>query len=161
MVLPAPVAPATSKWGICVRSAMHTSPAISLPKAKFKPVLRLLKALCSKSSRMTTGSRSSLEISIPTRPFPGMGASTRTPLAFKARAILSMSFVKRFTKVPGAGSSSKRVTVGPRLTWVTLASVLKVARQASSFVAKLPNFSWRFGIIFRVPCLNRSSAGGV
>ena len=50
-LLPAPVAPATSRWGIFARSAANGSPEIVLPRAMVSLDSALRKALDSRISR--------------------------------------------------------------------------------------------------------------
>ena len=135
MVFPLPVAPATSKCGIVARSAHTGSPAMSRPIARISSPSVRRKGRDSRSSRMTTASRCSFGISIPTFPLPGMGASTRTPCALSASARSSARAVKRLTLMPEAGSNSKRVMVGPRVMSVTSASIPKVSKVSSRSVA--------------------------
>ena len=77
MVLPVPVEPATSKCGMRVRSAKRGLPATSRPKAKTKDELEFWNSGDSKRLRNLTWVRTLLGISIPTKDWPGIGASMR------------------------------------------------------------------------------------
>ena len=85
----------------------------------------------STTSRKFTGSFLILGTSIPIAALPGMGASIRTPGAASFKAISSAKFTTELTFTPAAGSSSKRVTEGPRVTAITLARTLKSAKVCS------------------------------
>ena len=67
----------------------------------------------------------------PRASLPGMGASMRTLMAARLRAISSASEVMRLTLMPGAGLSSNRVTAGPCATPVSRVSTPKL-RSVSS-----------------------------
>ena len=66
------------------------------------------------ASRKRTTSGYALGTSRPMTLLPGMGASMRTDPTAMARARSSERLAKRLIFSPGAGSTSKRVTVGPR-----------------------------------------------
>ena len=50
---------------------------------------------------------------MPTAALPGIGASIRTPVVARFRAISSTRLAMERTRVPASGSSSYRVIVGP------------------------------------------------
>src|SRR5699024_11966941 len=75
-----------------------------------------------------------LGTSIPTKDFPGIGASIRIPLAAKARAKSSARWVILATFTPVAGFNSYSVTDGPRLTFSTVASTPKDAKVAANLL---------------------------
>ena len=105
-LLPDPVDPATSIWGIFVKSATIGVPAISLPKATGTPPTEFLKTSVSRTSRRHTGVTFLFGTSIPTAALPGMGASIRISVAasFKARSSARCTILLTFT--PAAGSNS-------------------------------------------------------
>ena len=77
------------------------------------------------SSRKETVAISELGTSIPTRDFPGIGASIRTSLAARARAKSSARLEMRLTRTPTAGLTSYLVTDGPISARSTVALILK------------------------------------
>ena len=83
-LLPWPVAPAMSRWGIRVRS-----PTMALAD--------------STTSRIETRLADLLGTSIPTADLPGIGASIRSGAAARARERSFWSAVMRFTCTPAAG----------------------------------------------------------
>ena len=102
-LLPDPVAPAISRWGILLKSATMHLPAMSFPKAKAKLLLDFLNSSDSITSLKKTGVKSLFGISIPIADFPGIGASILTPLAAKLKAISSdkLTILLTFTPVLG------------------------------------------------------------
>ena len=132
---PEPVAPAMSKWGISVRSARIGWPAISLPRATTSgPVVRWYSSDAS-ISLIWTSAVFWFGTSIPTADLPGMGASMRTLGAASASAISLVRLLIFWTRTPGAGWTSNRVTTGPCSQRVTLASTPKLARVCSNCLA--------------------------
>ena len=129
---PLPVAPAINRWGILVRSAVTTSPVTARPNGTSKG--RSLFGIASISSLKPTVAGAWLGTSIPTKDFPGIGASIRIPLAAKARAKSSARWVILATFTPVAGFNSYSVTDGPRLTFSTVASTPKDAKVAANLL---------------------------
>ena len=129
--LPLPVEPATKRCGILDKSAEIISPLISLPKPMHSLEGARRTLASSTTSLKQTVSFLVLGASIPMADFPGMGASIRTPGAARRKAISSARFTTELTFTPGAGSSSKRVTEGPRVTAITLARTLKSLKVCS------------------------------
>ena len=78
--LPAPVAPATSKWGIFVKLAQTKPPSTSLPSALTIGCESFPATLERSTSPSNTVSRSALGISTPTADLPGIGLKIRTSL---------------------------------------------------------------------------------
>ena len=111
--LPEPVAPAISRCGIFARSAITGRPSRSLPSATGSAARAELYSGCSTISRNATISGFGFGTSIPTAPFPGIGATMRMLLAriASARSFDSDANCRTFT--PAAGSTSNCVTVGP------------------------------------------------
>ena len=131
-LLPAPVAPATSRCGIVLRSAVTGAPKMSLPNARVSFERALLNALLMTTSLIDTVSRDRLGTSIPTTDLPGSGATMRRLTALSASARSSARLTMRATLVPGAGSNSYIVTTGPGLTSVTRPSIPKLASALAS-----------------------------
>ena len=103
MVFPAPVAPATSKWGMRDRSANQGLPETSFPRDKSKEAGEVLYWSASKSARSRTCERTLFGTSMPTKALPGMGASIRIGWAAKAKARSFESPVMRDSFTPSAG----------------------------------------------------------
>ena len=104
--LPEPVVPAISRCGILAISVMTISPEISRPSTAVSLLLALRNLSESISSRMETMLTTLFGTSIPTAALPGIGASMRTPLAARLRAISSERLVILLILTPGAGCSS-------------------------------------------------------
>ena len=104
--LPEPVVPAISKCGILAMSVTTISPEISLPSTAVSLLLAFLNLSESISSRMETMLTTLFGTSIPTAALPGIGASIRTPLAARFRAISSDRLVILLILTPGAGCNS-------------------------------------------------------
>ena len=98
-------------------------------------------------SRRVTVCLCAFSISIPTAALPGIGASILMLLALMLSAISSERLVICPTFTPIAGSSSYLVTDGPVMTFVTLASTLKLARVLSRRAA------FSFSVSFVSPVL--------
>jgi hypothetical protein len=111
--LPVPVAPATSRCGMGARSAKKGSPELDLPSATARGDRLAWTRASPRISFRPTVTVSGLGSSMPTAPLPGTGASTRTRVAFMARAMSSERFTMELILTPGAGSRSKRVITGP------------------------------------------------
>ena len=127
---PEPVEPATSKCGILVRSKERTEPLTALPRGISRSLFGSVLD-CSQSSRNGTVATSELGTSIPTRDFPGIGASIRTSLAAKARAKSSARLEIRLTRTPTAGLTSYLVTEGPISARSTVTLIPKLAKVSS------------------------------
>ena len=144
--LPEPVVPAISRWGIFATSQYTASPEISRPRPTDSIDRCLPNSGVSISSRIDTPLFTELGTSMPTAALPGMGASIRTWVAAKFRAISSDKLVILEIRTPAAGFSSYRVTVGPRLMSVMVASTLKewrvsISRSALDFSSPLTSFT--------------------
>ena len=136
-LLPEPVAPATSKWGIFAKSAISGFPLISLPSptAKLDGLFKNSSLVITSLSPTTWGL--SFGTSIPITDFPGTGASILMLLAAKLRAKSSDRFTILLTFVPGFGETSYLVIVGP-----------KVARQLSISILKFLSVSFTDALLF-------------
>ena len=99
--------------GIFARSATYARPLSAFPSASGNSPFAVLNSGDSRISRRLTISGCGFGISTPTAPFPGMGATMRTLLAFIARARSASRFAIRLTFTPGAGITSNCVTIGP------------------------------------------------
>ena len=102
-LLPWPVAPAMSRWGIRVRSPTMAWPETSLPTASPSESEPARKLADSTTSRIETRLADLLGTSIPTADLPGIGASIRSGAAARARERSFWSAVMRFTCTPAAG----------------------------------------------------------
>jgi len=131
-LFPAPVAPATSRCGMVLRSAVTGAPKMSFPSANVSFERALEKAPLINTSLMETVSRETFGTSMPTTDFPGSGATMRRLTALSASARSSARFTIRATLVPGAGSNSYIVTTGPGRTSVTRPSMPKLAKAFES-----------------------------
>ncbi|MBA7624031.1 hypothetical protein ES703_31435 [subsurface metagenome] len=149
-VLPLPVAPAISRWGILDKSAAIASPPAPLPSARASLDLAstFWKLLVSITPRRLTTPEIVLGTSMPTTDLPGTGASILILGAARARArslasavilstltlvldtsssltltlpSLSLSFTS-FILLSQPGSTPNWVTVGPAFICTTLAS---------------------------------------
>ena len=102
-LLPEPVAPAMSTWGILLMSPIIFCPDRVLPSAKGRGPLKPSKAGVSMISRRPTITLSSFGTSMPTAAFPGIGASIRISevARFKARSSAKLTILLTFT--PGSG----------------------------------------------------------
>ena len=100
--LPEPVAPAMSRWGISIKSAMTGSPAISLPRAMARrrdwPEFFGLHDLPE-----INGGLGLVGYFRPMADLPGIGASILTPVAARLRARSSARLTIRLTLTPAAG----------------------------------------------------------
>ena len=123
--LPEPVVPAMSRWGILAMLPTMGLPPMSLPTAKETLEALSVKALEPMTEWMFTGVTALLGTSMPTMEiWSGMGAM-RTPVAPRDRAMSSARLVSLFSRTPWSSSSSYRVTEGPRVTLMMLASMPK------------------------------------
>src|SRR5215212_6996274 len=111
--LPAPVAPATSKCGITLRSATTGEPVVSLPSASGSFAFESANSDETKISRRYTVVVFPFGTSTATVPRPGMGPTIRTDAAFMERARSSERFTTWLTLTPDAGSNSYDVMIGP------------------------------------------------
>ena len=119
---PEPVEPAINRCGILAKSRTHISPSMLFPRIKGSLSRLRWNAGWRSASEKRTSSRSAFGTSRPITLFPGIGASTRTDPTARARARSFARFAIRLIFSPGAGSTSKRVTVGPRAQSTTRAS---------------------------------------
>ena len=146
-LLPAPVAPATSKCGMRVRSLTNGWPFTSTPSGTLSAASLFSYAWLESTSRRYTVRRRGFGISTPTVPRPGSGAMTRIRDARMASARSSSSETMLPTLIPAAGSNSNMVTTGPGWISVTRPSTAKSASLATS----------RFACIVRSAAVTRSS----
>ena len=102
--LPAPVVPATSRWGILARSAPIARPAMSLPSQTVSGDQSAGGSW--KTSPRWTIRRRALGTSTPTACLPGIGARIRMSVAASAYARSSLSCATFETLMPGASRSS-------------------------------------------------------
>src|SRR3989344_8786258 len=114
--LPVPVAPATNKWGILSKPANTGLPATSRPMDKGKKNLGFLYSSLSSISRKPTIETFLFGTSIPTRDFPGIGASILMGWAARARDKSELRVVILESFTPTAGLIVNWVTVGPTET---------------------------------------------
>ena len=134
--LPLPVAPATSRCGILVKSATNTSLLTVQPRHIGSLARLSWKAFDPSTSRMGTTCGSRLGTSMPMVPLPGMGAMMRMPRAARLSAMSSSRPRILLTRTPSCGTISNSVTVGPTCTMISLISIpylLKVSRMRSLF----------------------------
>ena len=110
--LPEPGVPAIRRCGMRDKSAMTGVPPMSLPSVKFRPLEARSNCAEDNSSRRHTSSRRALGSSMPMTLRPDTTAM-RTDTALMERAMSSARPMTRLVLVPGAGSSSFRVTTGP------------------------------------------------
>ena len=105
-VLPEPVAPAISRCGQSRRSVTIALPETSLPMGRATGEVLLVNSCAVMISLSYTIVVVVLGTSTPTRPFPGMGATTWQLAAFITRARSSDSDTIFVSFTPGAGVSS-------------------------------------------------------
>ena len=98
---PAPVAPATSRWGIFVRLATTMPPSTSLPRATSIGWCSRWAMGARRTSPSMTISGSVFGISTPTALLPGMGLMMRTSGLLTAYAMLRPNWMMRSTFTPG------------------------------------------------------------
>ena len=110
--LPAPVAPAMSRWGISARSLTSGRPSTSRPIAMGRAPVSSWKSDDSRISRRPTTEGDAFGTSIPTTPLP-FTRSTRMAGARSAMQISSWRF-RIFLRVsPSPNRNSNVVTTGP------------------------------------------------
>lgn len=141
-LLPDPVEPAISTWGILPMSPMTFSPDRVLPRAKVKGLLLLINCGVSMISRRPTISENSLGTSIPTAALPGIGASMRISEVARLRAKSLDRLTNLLTLTPGSSCNSKRVILGPTLTSMILALTPKFFKVSSMILAFLMTSSF-------------------
>ena len=125
-LLPEPVAPAISRWGILARSTAIALPATSRPSANVSVEPEPRKSTSSRIRRSATTLNSLLGTSMPTALLPGIGASIRMLRAASAMDRSSDSASIRLTLMCGAGWTSYWVTTGPALRPTMRASMSKL-----------------------------------
>ncbi len=111
-LLPVPVAPAMSRWGIWVRSVMAVSPLTALPSASVRGLRDFWKTSDWMISRSEIISRTSLGSSMATEPRPLM-RSMRIDSASSASARSSARPTIFEYLMPASGLNSYVVTTGP------------------------------------------------
>ncbi len=109
---PAPVAPATSRWGMRARSVTTGSPWMSLPSASDRCDGEAWNVSVSTMSRRVMISRRLFGTSMPTVEEPLM-RSMRIDSAFSASARSSPRFTTFAYFTPADGLNSNVVTTGP------------------------------------------------
>ena len=102
-LLPEPVAPAISRWGILARSTAIALPATSRPRANVSVEPDAAKSTSSRIRRRATTLNSLLGTSIPTALLPGIGASIRMLRAARAIERSSDRASIRLTLMCGGG----------------------------------------------------------
>jgi len=122
--LPWPVAPATSRCGIFVRSTMYGSFVIVRPRARGISNLDSMNAFDAIRDRIETISGFLFGTSIPTVPLPGIGAMILMPIAERLSAISSSSDLMRASFTPRSGIISYKVTVGPTVAEICCMLIL-------------------------------------
>ena len=125
-LLPEPVAPAISRWGILARSTAIALPATSRPSANVSVEPEPRKSTSSRIRRSATTLNSLFGTSMPTALLPGIGASIRMLRAARAMDRSSDSASIRLTLMCGAGWTSYCVTTGPALRPTIRASMSKL-----------------------------------
>ena len=133
--LPAPVAPAISRWGVLTRSIICGSPSMSFPKITGTFIFAKTSKSFSIISLKLTIALSLFGTSIPTACFPGIGATIRTLLAASLKAILSCNATILLSLTPGAGKISNIVTTGPFLISIMSASILNSLKVFFNWIA--------------------------
>ena len=124
--LPWPVAPATSRCGILVRSAMNTSLVMVLPSAIGRSNLVSWNLREFNMLSIDTLWRFLFGTSMPMVPLPGIGAIIRTPRAESRRAMSSSRLRILVMRIPSAGVISYRVIVGPTVALISRMSMPKL-----------------------------------
>ena len=121
---PCPVAPATNKWGILVKSATRVSLLIVFPRANGNSIsaswnfLELIKAFIETIFLFLFGT------SIPIVPFPGIGAIILMPRADNDKAMSSSKLLIFDILIPASGTISYNVTVGPMVAFILSIPIL-------------------------------------
>ena len=124
-LLPEPVVPAMSRWGIFVKSATTGVPTKLTPKAIGRRKDDSRKESLSSTSLRKTCSLFRLGISMPITDLPGIGARMRILGAISAKARSSDRLTILLILTPGAGSNSYMVITGPGITSTTRPSTPK------------------------------------
>ena len=121
---PCPVAPATKRCGVFVKSKTNVSFVIVFPITIGNSKSEFWNFSDAINERMLTISGLEFGTSIPIVPFPGIGAIIRIPNALKLKAISSSRFLILEIRTPGAGTISYKVTVGPTVAFIFAISIL-------------------------------------
>ena len=117
-LLPEPVEPAISRWGMDSSGVTLMRPLMSLPRVTVRREGELANSSDSSTWRRLISSRRVFGTSIPTVGLPGM-RSMRIDSACRPRHRSSLSVVMRLYLMPASGLNSKVVTTGPGLIWTT------------------------------------------
>ena len=104
--LPAPVAPAMSRWGVVARLRNTARPAMSLPIATSSGWVARFASVDAMRSPRATRWRWMFGTSTPMALRPGIGARMRTSAAAMAYAMSLFRLVTRATLTPSSSSSS-------------------------------------------------------
>ena len=156
---PCPVAPAMRRWGIFAKSKTNVSLEMVLPMAIGSAALDLLNLSEAINVRMETMSGFELGTSMPMVPLPGMGAMMRMPKAARLRAMSSSRFFILEIRIPGAGTISYKVTVGPTCAVMLETSMLKFFR-VRRMLFFLSSSSFSLTRTFPSPCsMSKSRLG--
>ena len=152
--LPEPVVPAMSRWGILAMLPTTQFPSMLLPRAMEVLDLALPNSEESMTSRRETVVTERLGTSMPTTEIFPVTAAIRTPEAPRLRAMSSAQPVSLFSRTPLSSSTSYRVTLGPRVTLMIWASMLKLAsvslsRREFSRISSVPSAPLRTGLFSR------------
>ena len=121
---PWPVAPAISRCGIFAKSTVKVSLLIVLPKAIGNSISAFWNFCEDITDFIDTIVGLLFGTSIPTVPFPGIGAIILIPSAESDKAISSSKFLILEILIPAAGTISYSVTVGPMLALIFAISIL-------------------------------------
>ena len=104
--LPAPVAPAMSRWGMRARLATTGLPMTSKPSARLSMDGASWYSALLRMSRRKTVFRTGLGISMPMAALPGMEPTMRTRSTFRTMARSSARVTILLIFTPGAGENS-------------------------------------------------------
>ena len=157
-LLPDPVAPAMSRWGIRARSTAYALPDTSRPSANVSLLVACSIRASSYSRRNPTTSEAWFGISMPTTSRPGMGASMRMERAARAIARSSARPSMRDSFTWTSGLTSYCVTTGPLLTPTTCAGTRKL-RSFSSMMRVFAGWSTAPPLVGAAPLSRRSVPG--
>src|SRR3989344_1016067 len=153
---PVPVAPAIRRWGIFSRPAYTGLPETSRPKASGRKYFDFLYSSSSNIPLKPTRATFLFGTSMPTRDFPGIGASILMGWAAKAKAKLFDSVVILESFTPSAGLKAYWVTAGPTFTSAISTGMPKF----SKVFLMISEFSLIFPEVGTVSFLLNKSIGG-
>ena len=139
-LLPEPVEPAMSRWGMVFSSAVTMRPLMSLPIANVIFDFDPRNSWASTTSRSQMVSRSWFGTWMPTVDFPDM-RSIRMLSARNARQRSSHKLVMRLYLMPASGLNSNVVTTGPGLICTTCPRTSNSPHFSASTCARFFNSS--------------------